>query len=350
MGRGKAKVKFDVRDLLFPEQHINEQEAAQSLIKSRVFGIIAQIYSESDKFLRVGKIVKGSAGEAVNVEMVSPLGFLGCRVSETAPIGHGGKVNFYLPFSPLSNEATQNHLATANPRYLQSKIRPQVDHPVSSSLLAKISNARDAIPDRLRSMLDQMIDKMFGESICSAPKFDVTKVKDSTSTFMARYMAGEVALAEMSSDVRTNFEEVYGKYLEKRGKFSEVIQKGKDFVDGEKWVYIPGVNGGVVLGAISPEPMLAALDRYTKGDPLPDLAHGDYKMVETIPFKWYKSFENIPDEYRRGLEYSLVMLKTHQGSQKMLPEPEIIGKFWHEMGCYTVGGAGNDHQFLYLSR
>ena len=350
MGRGKAKVKFDVRDLLFPEQHINEQEAAQSLIKSRVFSIIAQVYSESDKFLRVGKIVKGSAGEAVNVEMVSPLGFLGCRVSETAPIGHGGKVNFYLPFSPFSNEATANHLSTANPRYLQSKIRPQMSHPVSSSLLAKISNARDAIPDRLRSMLDQMIDKMFGESICSSPKFDATKVSETTQTYMARLFAGEISLAEVPIAIRNEFDQSFKAYSNKRDKFGEAIQKGKDFVDGEKWVYIPGVNGGVVLGAISPEPMLAALDRYTKGDSLPDLAHGDYKIVETIPFKWYKSFENIPDEYRRGLEYSLVMLKTHRGSDKILPDAEIIGKFWHEMGCYTVGGAGNDHQFLYLSR
>ena len=350
MGRGKAKIKFDVRDLLFPEQHINEQEVVQALMKSPLFSIIAQIYSQSDKFLRVGKIKKGGGDTAIDVEMVSPLGFLVCRLSTSGTIGNGGTVSFYTPHGAMYNDAPLNYLSTANPRYLQSKIKPGSDHPAAAALAARIHNAAEVMPVQLRFMLDTMVDKMFGESICSAPTFDVTKVQNSTSTFMARYMAGEVTLAEMSSDVRTNFAEVYGKYTAKRDKFKEVIQKGKDFVDGEKWVYIPGVNDGVVLGAISPEPMLAALDVYAAGDSLPDLNKDRYKIVETVPFKWYRSFDHIPDEYRSGLEYSLVMLKMHRASDNMLPPPQHMSTFWQEMGCYAIGGAGNDLQFLYLSR
>lgn len=350
MGRGKAKIKFDVRDLLFPEQHINEQETVQALIRSPLFSVITQVYNQSEKFLRVGKITKGAGGEVIDAEMVSPLGFLVCRLAVSGVIGNGGSVNLYMPYHPMSLSADTNYLSTANPRYLQSKVKPDVGHPAGTGLKTKIDRAKNLMPDTLRYMLDTMIDRVFGESISSAPVFDVTKVHDSTSTFMARYMAGEVTLAEMPQNVRTNFKEVYDKYIEKCNKFKDSIQKGKDFVDGEKWVYITNVNGGVVLGAIHPGPMLAALDVYAAGGSLPDFDSEEYKIVETVPFKWYKSFDHIPDEYRVGLEYSLVMLKTHTGASKLLPEPSHTYKFWQEMGCCTTGGVSNDAQFMYLSR
>lgn len=350
MGRGKAKIKFDLRDLLFPEQHVNEQETIHALMKSPLFSIIAQMYNQSEKFMRVGKIKNSGGDMATDVEMVSPLGFLICRLSLSGTIGNGGSVSLNMPYGPMYKEAGHNYLSTANPRYLQSKIKFDCDHPAAIGLKTRVGNAKNVLPDQLRVMLDTMVDRMFGESISGAPTFDVTKVNNSTSTFMARYMAGEVTLVEMPLDVRNNFAEVYGKYTDKREKFKETIQKGKDFVEGEKWVYIPGVNDGVVLGAISPEPMLAALNNYANGGDLPSLNSAPYQITETVPFKWYKSFDCIPEEYRSGLEYSLVMLKMHRASDSMLPPPQYMGTFWQEMGCYTVGGAGNDHQFLYLSR
>lgn len=350
MGRGKAKIKFDVRDLLFPEQHINEQETVHALMKSPLFSIIAQIYNQSEKFLRVGKIVKGGEGEIVGAEIVSPLGFLVCRVACSGTIGRGGNVYFYVSHNVLQTRANHVGLCTANPRYLQSKIKAESEHPVSNMLSTRINNAKTVVPDYLRSMVDTMVDRMFGESISGAPSFDVTRVNDHTSTFMARYFAGEITLAEVPSDVRNNFDDVYGKFIDKREKFKKAIQKGKDFVDGEKWVYITNVNDGVVLGAIRPEPTLAALEAYTNGERLPDFTDAKYKVAESVPFKWYKSFDCIPEEYRAGLEYSLVMLKMHRGSDKMLPPPNSVGGYWQEMGCYSVGGEGDACQFMYLSR
>lgn len=344
------RIKFNVRDLLFPEQHEpNVDSMVKLLLASPLLPAVAQIYNESNKAIRVGKTVMHSNGTIRTINMVNPLGLLVGGLNSTGTIGSGGEVSCYSPWVPHSYIADRRGLSTANPRYLVNKVKMSSDHPAGVNLHHSIREANKFIGGQLRSILDQMIDTDYGSSLTSAPTFKATALNETTGTYMARVVAGEISYAEFPANVRQDFERVFSSFKERRQKFKDSITNARQFLDGEKWLYLPDINNGVLLGAIRPEPMLAALETYSNGGHLP-FESDEYTYVqESVPFKWYKSFDHIPEELRAGLEYSLVMLKMHRASEDMLPKHEDA-KFWREMGCYSSNSAGKRSPVLLLAK
>ena len=164
------RIKFDVRDLLFPEQHSpNENDVAMRLAQSPIFKIITQIYSQSNKTLKVGKFISSNF---LKVNMVNSLGLLVCSVSTNGqPIkedGGCGEIKFHTSWHPHSKSADNCHLCTVNPRYLQSKIKP--DLPIGKCLEDSTKKAEYFIGDKLYNIVDSFIDLEYGSNISSMPK------------------------------------------------------------------------------------------------------------------------------------------------------------------------------------
>ena len=155
---------------------------------------------------------------------------------------------------------------------------------------------------------------------------------------------GEVQPSEMSPSQRYDFTNMFNKYVESREKFKNALKETADMISTEKWMYITNINGGVILGAIRPEPMSVALERYMSEGELPGEGAFNY-VQEAVPFKWYPSFDHIPDEQRMELEFSMVMLKAHTNSAEMLPSGH--GEhFYYELGTYC--SCRNDGVSVYV--
>jgi hypothetical protein len=345
--------KFNVEDILFKEQHEQTIDSVVQAIKaSPLFPSIVTIYNQAPDVVRIGAVTQDqSTGRLRSVRLVSPIGLGICMLSVSGEIGDGGTVSISTGWSTLSTTMDRHLLSTSNPRYLQSKVKPKSGrsgHIASENLERAITDSRTAVSEKVRWIIDSMIDINVGRRIGSSPNFLFKDLNDRTATFVARIIAGEVTLAEMPSHMRQSFDDEYKKYVDRRDKFNESVMKGKDFLEGEKWMYFPDVNEGVVLGAIRSEPMVASLDKYITDGHLPLLSQHKY-VEETVPFKWYKSFDHIPDELRSGLEYSLAMLKVHRGSDEMLPSQDGMF-FWHEMGCASARSGAYDAPCFMLAR
>lgn len=348
-----TKSKFNVEDILFREQHEPALSSVVQAIKtSPLFPTIVSIYSRAPDTVRIGAVTRDqSTGRLTSVNIVSPIGLGICKLNISGEIGEGGVVSISTGWSTLSTFMDRHLLSTSNPRYLQNKIKPKSgrsSHVAAENLERAIAESQTAMAEKVRWIIDSMVDTYVGRRIGSSPSFVFKDLDDKTATFVARIVAGEVTLAEMPSHMRQSFDSEYKKYVERRDKFGESVMKGKDFLEGEKWMYFPDINEGVVLGAIRSEPMVASLNKYATDGHLPLVRQHNY-VEEAVPFKWYKSFDHIPDELRSGLEYSLAMLKVHRGSDEMLPSQDGIF-FWHEMGCASARSGAYDAPCLMLAR
>jgi hypothetical protein len=107
----------------------------------------------------------------------------------------------------------------------------------------------------------------------------------------------------------------------------------------------------VVLGAISPEPVRAALDKYVTEGRLPyTRAHSQtpYQYIKPeVEFKWYKSYDCIPEPLKGELEYSIAMLKAHRATDGDL-FTECGNYFWPEMGAARFWGNPHSAKVLLL--
>ena len=330
----KEKVKFNVGDLFFKEKYNPlPHDLVQAVTTSPLFGSVACVYNYSGGKAFIGHVETFQTGQVHAIEMVSSLGMKICKFSITGEVKGGGTLNLYTPWGAFNVGATRHQIGTSNPRYLQSKLKPESSHDAATSLIRSIGNAQNGLSTKLRDIVDDLIDRNYGHGISSQPQFPMNKLTENLQTFLAKLAANEVTMLEMPSSMRQEFDTHYSNYTTKRNKFRESIDKSKDFFDGEKWMYCPNFNGGVLLGAISPEPMIEAMDKFIADDELPFGNRFNY-VKETVPFKWYKSLSRVPEEYQRQLEYSLMMLKTHRASAQIIPEV-TISTFWQEMGAYS---------------
>jgi len=328
VGRRLAQ-SFDI-NTLFMEGQV-DTSTRMEIVRSPFFNVIVGAYNVSNNVLRVGGFSR--SGHAIgSVTLVTPMGLPVAKIVVGVISGTHTFEVFHAPTSPNSYSL----MTTGNFRYMRNKVIDQKGD-VYARLMEKITNNNVFFSHTIRNMIDRLIDKSMGSSIARAPNFSSPLSMDTELlTFMARHMAGETTLLEMPSHLRTLFDGMYKEYTDNRTKFKQAISTATEFVQGNKWVLVTNVNDGCILGGISPQPMIAAVEMYLSGGKLPDIDSFNY-CDANVPFKWYKSLQDIPADIYRELEYSLVMLKTHRNSSDLIPKS--TREFWTEMGCYSTDGA-----------
>lgn len=326
MGRNKSVKNFDYNALFLD----NQTDAATRLevARSPCLSVILAAYNLVGGNLRVGHVRKHQNGGVSKVNLVTPVGLPVALIDMSS-----SRYSFDICFD-ASTGAMSSFLGTTNLRYMRSKISAGND--VGIRLINRVDENNKFFSSSIYTMIDRLVDKAMGESVTGAPSFSSPLSMDrELLTFMARYMAGEVTTLEMPNNLRALFDSMYKEFSDKRAKFKEALVSAREFVGGDKWFFMNNVNNGVILGGIGSQPMLAAVEHYTNVGRMP--SYSDYNFCDvTVPFKWYPSFQDIPEQYRRELEYSLVMLKTHRGVDEMIPNTGAR-EFWPEMGCYSAG-------------
>lgn len=329
------KTKFNVQDIFLEGQ--NTVANRNMFVASPLFSVFASLYNRSEGQVKVGliktmKSVQTGAEFICEVSVVTHMGF------PIASLENQDKdynsLSFSVHHSVLGDyNFNSARLRTTNPKYLQNRLSRNSTHDAAQSFDSRLSRAKTIINEVVRRMVDHSIDKKFGSNLSGAPMFDSRGISPpALITFLARHFMGEVQSTQMTQSQRHEFTNMFNKYAEAREKFRVALKDTAEMVSTEKWIYITNLNGGVLLGAIRPEPMSVALERYMSEGELPGEGAFNY-VQETVPFKWYPSFDHIPDEHRQQLEFSMVMLKAHTNSAEMLPSGH--GEyFYYELGTY----------------
>lgn len=329
------KIKFNIHDIFMEGQ--NTVADRNFFVSSPLFPVFVSVYNRALGKVRVGLLKTRQAANGKTyiseVPIVTPLGLRVASLENTS-IGYDA-LSFDICGDPLSS-TTSNALRTSNPKYIQSRMSANSEYDCAISFDNQLSNRVDTFNRVIRNMIDLSIDNKFGKGLDTAPNFISRQhAEPSLITFLARYFVDEVTKSDMDAKDRAQFDVMFMKYIEEREKFKNALADTLEMVSTEKWVYIKDVNGGVILGAIRPEPMCAALDKYMSKGVLPpsDYSSNQFSYVqESVPFKWYPSFDHIPEEHRVGLTFSMVMLKAHTGSADMLPTEGI--HIHYELGAY----------------
>lgn len=323
------RVKFNVQDIFLDGQ--NDPADRAFFISSPLFSAFASLYNRSGGKVKVGKLGITSAADGKYVSTVPVINDLGMPIGNIFNQGRMSynTVGFEVMHDPFEPEFTSTRIRTGNPKYLQQKLSPSSSHDVADSFDTALHNSKNALNRLIHRMIDRSVENK-GEA-SSTPVFDRrNSADDNMITFLAAYFAGDVSREEMPYNHRIEFEDMYRRYLAAKDKFKTALKDTYDMVSTEKWVYFDNINGGVLLGAIRPEPMCAALDQLTKHGHLPYGSEFSY-VQEIVPFKWYPSYGHIPEDLRQQLDFSMVMLKAHNNGA--LPS-ENGESFFYELGCW----------------
>jgi hypothetical protein len=323
------RVKFNVQDIFLDGQ--NTVADRTLFVSSPLFPAFASLYNRSEGKVRVGLLGVTDAADGRYVNMVPVVNDLGLLVGNIFNQGRTSynTVGFEVVHDPFEPDFTSARIRSGNPKYLQHKLSPTSGHEVADSFDTALNNSKNAMNSLIYRMIYRSVENKGDAS--SAPVFDKrNSADDNMITFLAAFFAGEVGREEMPSNHRTEFEDMYRKYTAAREKFKSALKDTYDMVATEKWVYLDKLNGGVLLGAIRPEPMCAALDQLMKHGHLP-YGSGFSYIQEAVPFKWYPSYEHIPEDLRQQLDFSMVMLKAHNNGTM----PSDSGEsFFYELGCW----------------
>lgn len=341
------RVKFNVHDIFMDGQ--NTVENRTLFVSSPLFGIFAALYNRAGGDIKVGllesKTEIGGTKYISSVPIVSPLGIGICEINNYG-FSHYNDIAFDIQHEPLNGTYMGSRMRSTNPKYIQNRLSSTSVHDAAGAFDAALNRARKAINSTIWRMVDLSIDKKFGDSLTGAPTFNGRGLADGYMiTFLARHFAGEVQQSEMNAAHRQEFDDMFAKYTNQRERFKSALKETHDMVSTEKWFYATRINGGVLLGAIRPEPMCAALDQYMNHNSLPPHTQFNY-VQESMPFKWYPTYEHIPEDIRQQLEFSMVMLKAHTGASGMLPE-QPGEKHYYELGCWYSGYSA-DRPYVYV--
>lgn len=323
-------IKFNVHDIFMEGQ--NTVENRNLFVSSPLFPVFVALYNRAAGRVKVGLLKTRQAAGGKNyiteVPIVSQIGLKIASINNSNSTYDG--LSFVVMWQPFQKHGI-GMLNTTNPKYMQSRLSAKSRHDAAIDFDNRLGATLNAIDYAIKSMVGTAIDKKFGRNISSAPAFGrYADLSSSLVTFLARYFVGEVGQSELDSNNRTEFERLFNEYCANREKFKVSLADTRDMLSTEKWVYITDANGGVILGAIRPEPLCAAVDQYMLSGSLPMDAN---YVAESVPFKWYPSFDDIPEDYRKSLTFSMVMLKAHTGSAEMLPTEEGCN-FYYELGAF----------------
>lgn len=328
---GKARIKFNTDDLFLEGQHSFMEK--QSFLRSPLFPIVATMYNTTDRKIRVGQILSnqvstnGDPKDTIMYALITtPEGFVVGKIR-----CNRGTFDYSATSDGVSTPSSNVLISSTSANYLRAKLSKTSDHVAASWLRRGATEAICCVSNALRSISDSAVDKAYGRSVSNRP---MVSYDSSTTTFLSNVVMGKTTMLQMPADMRQIFDMKYREYEESNSKFSEAVEKTKSFFDQGKWVLIRDVNNGVILGAITPDGAVAGLDAYLYGEGLPHGECHDFARFSLMP-KWYPSYDAIPDEYRRELDYSLMMLRVHINSDTI---PTHEGRsIWMDIGAANSG-------------
>jgi hypothetical protein len=325
----KSKTAFNIEEMFLEGQHT--PETMREFASSQLFPIAAAIYSACNKQTRIGKITKDFR-RVHRANILTVNGFMVAVITYD-----GDEFEVCHPIRSTEDAIGACWIKSKSSGYIRNKLLKDTEHP-AYRIRETVKEADHSVSSAVRYTLDQSIDRIMGAGVSRRPEIELSKP---VTAFLSDVVMGKASMSEMSCDMRTEFEDRYAAYTHMTAKFDEAVDRVKDMFGNGKWAYIPDINGGVVLGGLSSEGAVKALDLYKRGSALPWYHTHNLATFDIAP-KWYPSHEAIPEEYRCEVDYALLMLKAHRNSDALFPS--VFHEIWADIG------ASMDNSTLLLPR
>lgn len=310
----RIKETVDVSKLFNAALLSSQQQ--QEIIRSESWPIIVAAYSKVEGDLRVHDVE--NTGNTIIYHLTNSQGITTAAVTKS-----GDEFNFLTADSPLAThnpastlyytrQATSKHAA-----YLVSKLRKDSD--LSHRLKRSTVEIHGKFSSIMRSAVDTTVDKIAKSSV-TVPRIELN---NGAQIALSKLLVGDCTVHDIPVSVRQHISDAYKNYSTKANHITASINGALDCFSSPKFMFVPMYNRGILLGAISPQPMIAALETYRNGDSLPDghsFNYCDFTMKPT----WYPSIESLPDNVRSELEISLLMFKSHTGVDDLMSRAAIM--------------------------
>ena len=308
----RVKIQVDVNDVFLDTV---DPAVRTAVVKSEMWPIVLAAYATTERKAKVGAF--HNAGEKI-IHMMTDEGFSVCGIAKTITgeeYSFMSADNHLVGVDPTNTYHYSNRMSSANPRYMASNLRPESKHDAKASLMSDLRKAQVAPSDIFRQTLHMMIENFAGGwSGMGKPEVSVD-----------RELITELVLAQFSEDKYeippAQAQRLRGVYLDHMGevrKFNAMLDRAAAYFTTDKWLLIPNSLGGVILGAVSYHAIQVAIDTYRKTGNLPMETEFNYG-VPVVPFKRYKSMNDIPADIASELNIALTMLKAHTNTQEGMP-------------------------------
>jgi len=309
----KIKEQVDLSDIFYDGVHDDASKA--KAMRSQLWPLAVAVYAYF-KPLRLGPICNSDAdGELFHFLTESGLpvvclnrgtdGDIRVMVADRGVHGHG--VDKMFPYTSV--------LKSNNIRYAVAKLKPNAHHDAKDCLHRAIERASVAMSEFMSKALDDVVDILANERM-SKPQVGIPS--HLTAVLMRIVMEGKSKDSIAPSQLR-ELTTAHSDFMTMHDKFEAAVNRGADMFNGDKWVAINRVLGGVIVGTVSSKPLLAAYDIYKEKGSFPSSSSHNY-IEPVVPFKWYKNIESMPQDIRSEFELSAVMLRAHTNSTGILPD------------------------------
>lgn len=224
---------------------------------------------------------------------------------------HGGEsyMNGYC-FTP--------RIESKNPRYVVRNLAKSSNHEVYNRINAAISRAAVGLNEVMRGLLEDSFYTMSGKQLYRL----MPEVPDRNGNYvlLLRHFMGEVKREEFSLDTQLSLHSDHKKWLEQSDALRSALERVNAVFSHDKWLVLPRVNGGAIVGAVSFHPMQSALrEAVNSNNGCFPYADSFNYVQEVVPFKWYKSLDSVPEDILAELNISALLLKAHMGSEELFP-------------------------------
>jgi len=308
----RVKVQVDVNDVFLDTV---DPAVRTAVVKSEMWPVALSVYSSTERKAKVGEYHNGN--EKI-IHMMTDEGFGVCAIVKNG-VGDEYRFmsadNFLVGMDVTNTHHYSNRMESVNPRYLCSNLRPDSKHDAKASLMHVLRQPQTAPSFLMRTLLSLMIDNLAGG----------WQGPNTPDASVGRELINELIMAQFSEDKyeippaqAQRLRGVYLDYMGEMKKFNAMLDRVAAFFTTDKWVLIPNSLGGVILGAVSYHAIQVAIDTYRKTGNMPSETEFNFG-VPVVPFKRYKSMNDIPADIASELNIALTMLKAHTNTQEGMP-------------------------------
>jgi len=326
----KIKEQVDLNDIFYDGAHDDASKA--KAMRSQLWPLAVAVYAYF-KPLRLGPICNLDDDEELfHFLTESGLPVVCLKLASNGDVRvmtadrnfHGYEVDKVTPYSTV--------LSTNNIRYAVTKLKPNARHDSKVAITGAIQNAKVGISEFMFRALDGVVDDLAVERM--------NKPRVETPRHLTAALMGMVIDGKDKDSLNTSqwheLTTAYAKYTVENNKFEAAVTRAADMFNGDKWVAFNHILGGIVVGAVSSKPMLAAYNAYKATGSYPDFVAHNY-IEPVVPFKWYKNIESMPQDIRSEFEVSAVMLRAHTNSTGILPNiAESNIEVWEPVEAFGV--------------
>ena len=299
-------------------QDLHDDVTKKEIMDSRFWPIIVAAINQikdSHDSLVVGDVIRFDGSKHIKgVTLTNRIGF---SVAGMYAESHGPKEDIFFGgiHEPHRNRSVitsiWSSVRSSNVKYIVRKIKTPGTDPYNV-LVNRWTDAKHFIGNRLERMLDSTLSKSGANKLGR-----ITLNNDAVIALAMMYM-GDMSKIEAPQSVLAHIESQYRAYVDQRKKVCDYAVDIRQMFSNDKWVLLSDMfDDSVIVGAISRQPLQAAVDNYISMGSLPSNLPFKYDEI-VVPFKWYKSFADIDIDIRRDIEMQLTMLKLHTKSDKSL--------------------------------